>query len=271
LDHLPLVGAMRRELAVKDRLDALMPPHQRHEVTVGECVEALVLTILTGEPALSRVAETLAGYDWEVLFPRPVDAAHGHDTRLGRAVEAWWATGLDRLYGVVISHAMHRYALELVRLHTDATSLKVYGAYERDEEEGPRVTFGYRRDHRPDLKPRLFGLTVTAEGSPRWGHVPAGNRRDRPEHRFHLTQRRQYRPDLGEPLLVADSKLLAGATLALAAEHRCRLVTLGPQTVGLRQEVVEVPELRELPLRWERPGRRPGETEHDRGASLLRP
>jgi hypothetical protein len=51
LDHLPLVGAMLRELAVKETLDALIPPHERHEVTVGECVEALVLTILTGEHA----------------------------------------------------------------------------------------------------------------------------------------------------------------------------------------------------------------------------
>jgi hypothetical protein len=76
LDHLPLVGAMLRELAVQDTLDTLMPPHDRKAVTVGECVEALVLTILTGEHALSRVAATLAGYDLEVILQRPLDAAH---------------------------------------------------------------------------------------------------------------------------------------------------------------------------------------------------
>ena len=51
LDHLPWVGAMLRELAVKDTLDARIPPHERHAVTVGECIEALVLTMLTGEHA----------------------------------------------------------------------------------------------------------------------------------------------------------------------------------------------------------------------------
>jgi Domain of unknown function (DUF4277) len=60
LDHLPLVGAMLRELAVKETLDALIPPHERHAVTVGECIEALVLVMLTGAHALSRVAETTA-------------------------------------------------------------------------------------------------------------------------------------------------------------------------------------------------------------------
>ena len=142
LDHLPLVGAMLRELAVKDTLDILIPPHERNAVTVGECIEALVLTILTGEHALSRVADTLAGYDLEVIFQRPQDASHFHDNRLGRALDALWTTGLDRIYGAVISQAIRHHALELTRLHTDTTSLKVYGAYERDaDEEGPLVQF----------------------------------------------------------------------------------------------------------------------------------
>src|SRR5919197_4818172 len=84
LDHLPLIGAMLRELAVKSTLDALIPPCGRNVVTVGECVEALVLTILAGEHALSRVADTLAGYDLTVIFQRPMEAAHFHDNRLAR-------------------------------------------------------------------------------------------------------------------------------------------------------------------------------------------
>jgi transposase len=271
LDHLPLVGAMLRELAVKDALDSLIVPHERNAVTVGACIEALVLTILTGEHALSRVAETLAGYDLEVIFQRPLEASHFHDNRLGRALDALWSAGLDRLYGAVLSQAIRHYALELTRLHTDTTSLKVYGAYERDaDEKGPLITFGYSRDHRPDLKQLLFGLTVTADGVPVWGHVTDGNCSDSTAHRFHITQLRQHLPDMGEPLLVADSKFFAGETMALAAAHRFRFVTLVPQTVGLRQEVVEAPELGALPLLWERPGRRKGETECYHGASVVR-
>jgi transposase len=272
LDHLPLVGAMLREVTVKETLDALIPPHARNEVTVGECVEALVLVILTGEHALSRVAETLAGYALAVIFQRPMGAAHFHDNRLGRALDALWGAGLDRIYGAVISQAIQRYTLDLARLHTDTTSLKVYGAYEREtEEEGPLVAFGYSRDHRPDLKQLLFGLTVTAEGVPVWGHITDGNQSDSTEHRFHITQLRQHLPDLGKPLLVADSKFFAGETMTLAAAHRFRFVTLVPQTVGLRQVVVEAPELRELPLLWEQPGRRKGEWESYRGASVIHP
>jgi len=133
------------------------------------------------------------------------------------------------------------------------------------------VTYGYSRDHRPDLKQLLFGLTVTAEGVPVWGHIADGNQSDSTEHRFHITQLRQHLPELGEPLLVADSKFFAGDTIALAAAHRFRFVTLLPQTVGLRQELVDDPTLRELPLLWERPGRRKGEWEAYYGASVVRP
>jgi transposase len=253
---------MLRELMVKDTRDALILPHERNELTVGECVEALVLTILTGEPALSRVADTLAGDELAVSFQRPLEAAHCHDHRVGRALDARWTAGLDRLYGAVISQAIQRYALELTRLHTDATSLKVDGAYERDAEaEGPLVTSGDSRDHRPDRKQLLFGLTVTADGVPVWGHVTDGNCSDRTEHRCQITQLRQHLPDLGEPLLVADGLCFAGETVALAAEYRVRFVTLLPQTVGLRQELVEAPALETLPLLWAQPGRRRGERE----------
>jgi transposase len=271
LDHLPLVGALLRDLAVQAAIDALLPPHKRNAVTVGGCVEALIRTILTGEHALSRVTDTLAGYDWEVICQRPINATHFHDNRLGRALDALWAAGRDRVYGAVLSRAIQQYALELGRLHTEATSLQVYGAYEREEgAEGPHITFGYSRAHRPDLKQLLFGLTVTAEGVPVWGHITDGNRSDSLEHRFHITQLRQHLPELGTPLLVADSKFFAGETRAWAVEHQLRFVTLVSQTVGLRQELVDAPTLAVLPLWWEQPGRRRAVTELYRGISVRR-
>ena len=80
-----------------------MPPHDQNAVTVGECVAALVLTILTGEHVVSRVAATLAVYDLAVIVQRPLDAAHFHDHRLGLTLDTPWATGLDRVYGAVMA------------------------------------------------------------------------------------------------------------------------------------------------------------------------
>jgi hypothetical protein len=71
--------------------------------------------------------------------------------------------------------------------------------------------------------------------------------------------------------VVADRKCFAGDTMALAAAPRCRVVPLLPQTVGLRQALVDDPTRRALPLLWERPGRRKGERETSHGASGVRP
>jgi hypothetical protein len=87
-------------------LDALLPAHDRHVVSVGEGVEALVLTMLTGQHALSRVADTWAGDDLAVMVHRPLDTAHFPDNRLGRALDARWTAGVDRVYGAVISPAI---------------------------------------------------------------------------------------------------------------------------------------------------------------------
>jgi hypothetical protein len=101
LAHLPLVGARRRELTVQDPLAALIPPHERHAVTVGACRAALVLTSLPGAQAVSRGADTGAGDDRELMCPRPLEAAPCHAHRGGRGLEARWATGVARVYGVV--------------------------------------------------------------------------------------------------------------------------------------------------------------------------
>jgi hypothetical protein len=66
-------------------------------------VAALVLTILTREPGVSRVAAILAVYDLAVMVQRPLDAAHFHDHRLGLARDTPWATGLDRVDGAVMA------------------------------------------------------------------------------------------------------------------------------------------------------------------------
>ena len=59
LDHLPLVSACMRHLEIAKTIDEIVSPHPLNHVTTGECVEALVLSILTGEHALYNVSEVL--------------------------------------------------------------------------------------------------------------------------------------------------------------------------------------------------------------------
>jgi len=90
LDHLPLVAACMRHLEIARTIDELVPPHPLNHVTTGECVEALVLAILTGEHALYNVSGVLSQYDTSIIFQKEVDPCWFHDNRLGKTLLSPW-------------------------------------------------------------------------------------------------------------------------------------------------------------------------------------
>jgi hypothetical protein len=57
--HMPLVLGVLRRLEVATVLDRLIPPHPAHVLACGRGVEALVLAMLDGDHALSKVGRRL--------------------------------------------------------------------------------------------------------------------------------------------------------------------------------------------------------------------
>jgi transposase len=271
LDHLPLVAACMRYLEIAKTIDELVPSHPLNHVTTGECVEALVLSILTGEHALYNVSEVLSQYDTSIIFQKEVDSNWFHDNRLGNSLDDLKTAGLDSLYSAIISKAIIRHSLDLSRLHFDTTSLSLYGEYKTDD-ENPLVALGFSKQHRPDLKQVLFGMTVAQDGNvPITGRITSGNTSDSKENRFNITSLRNIVPDLSKSILVADSKFFAGSTLDMAYDNKNNLsfVTLVPKTVGLRDELVK--EDGDFQLLLTKEGRKKGTFEEYRGYSVIRP
>jgi hypothetical protein len=93
LYHLPLVSACMRHLEIAKTIDEIVSPHSLNHVTTGECVEALVLSILTGEHALYNVSDVLSQYDTSVIFQKEVDPNWFHDNRLGNGLDDLKAAG----------------------------------------------------------------------------------------------------------------------------------------------------------------------------------
>ncbi|MBU4444566.1 IS1634 family transposase, partial [bacterium] len=271
LDHLPLVAACMRHLEIAKTIDEIVPPHPLNHVTTGECVEAMVLSILTGEHALYNVSDVLSQYDTTIIFQKEVKPGWFHDNRLGNSLDDLKKAGLDSAYSGIISKAIVKHSLSLSQIHFDTTSLSFYGEYKRDE-ENPLVTYGYSKKHRPDLKQVLFGMTVTQDGNiPITGRITAGNTSDSTENRFNITSLRNIIPDLSKTILAADSKFFSGPTIELAYQNQNPLsfVTLVPKTIGLREELVKQKE--DFQLLLTKDGRKKGTIEEYRGYSVIRP
>lgn len=140
---------------------------------------------------------------------------------------------------------MEVYALDTRLLNFDTTSISVHGAYENSEpgeyeDDPPHVTRGFSKDHRPDLKQVVFGLTTCHdEDVPLLGRVTDGSRSDSDENNFNIGQVAAVAPDLANMVLVADCKLFSGRNLLKARSHGLKVLTLLPRSVGLWQEAYD--------------------------------
>jgi len=243
--HMAIVADVMEKLRIADIIDDHVPPHPDREVAVGTCIEAMILAILAGGHALYRVSEILAPWDLGLLLGQSdLEVAMLNDNRLGRALDSVFAAGTSSITTGVVLEAVRAYELETKLLHFDTSSFKVHGAYAssvagdpEDPDAAPHVTRGYSRDHRPDLKQVMFGLTVTNDGYiPILGRVTDGNRNDTLENRFNLTRIAEVLPDPQAITMVADCKLFAGENLQLAKDRGLSLVTLMPKNMKAWEE-----------------------------------
>lgn len=242
LGPLPIVMHYLRRMEVKDLIDGKVSPHALQTVTHGECIEALLCAIFLGTHTLSHVAKTLSKFDLPYLFEHPgLSSEQFNDTRLGEALDALYGK-TESLYADIVIRGIHAFGLVIRRLHTDSTTLKLFGAYESDGSHfppPPNPAFGKSKDHRPDLKQLLYSLSVSNEGCPIYGRVTDGNTSDVTEFRLHLEKLASMLDDLREIILVADCKLCTDPTLALAHELGFNLVTLLPDNYSLRRQLIE--------------------------------
>lgn len=151
--------------------------------------------------------------------------------------------GLTELFVGVASKAAERFGIPTASsVHLDATSFHLHGQYDDDDVRKPeeiRVTYGYSRDHRPDLKQFVVDLMSTGDGGvPLFFRVADGNEADQAVFAELL---REFRARLKfDTLFVADAALYGAQNLASLKGLRwlCRV----PRTLEeARRALAETP------------------------------
>jgi len=159
LDHLPVVVSCLQRLGLARIIDERVPSHPQRDLSTGTCIEALILAILSGTHTLYRVGQTLAPYDLSTTFGRPMTQDKLSDNRLSRALDAIFKVGLSEINTSVILKLIEIFDLDVSLACFDTTGVSLHGKYEtsapgdtEDPNSIPHVTYGYSKDHRPDLK-----------------------------------------------------------------------------------------------------------------------
>jgi transposase len=148
----------------------------------------------------------------EHLLGEGISPEHLNDDRLGRVLDKLYEAGLTQVFVTVALAAAEKFEVKTDSLHLDSSSFHVHGEYlsatdeAAQEERAIEITYGYSRDHRPDLKQFIVDLICSGDGDiPLYLRVADGNEADSAAFARILREfRQQWQIDT---LFVADAAL----------------------------------------------------------------
>jgi transposase len=216
---LPVISAYARTLGVVEEVDRLCG--SKRGVSDGQIVLALILDSLSGRSPLFRLPQAFAKLDSELLLGEAIPPEKLNDDAVGRALDRIFEVGTGKMLSAVALRAVKLFDLDITHVHHDTTSHSVYGDYDLYGEESRDqpfvITFGFSKDHRPDLKQLVHSLLCVNTGVPIFSQCENGNLSDKVVNRNLIPSMVERMAELGQDnfLYVADSALITPDNLAL--------------------------------------------------------
>ena len=166
LDHLGVVAAVIKDLGIIEMIDARVPPHDQEEITTGEAVEGMIVNGLGfANRPMSLTPQFFANKPLDLLFRPGVRADLFHRFKLGRSLDEVSSYGCDLLLSELALAVCAQEGIAQRFNHLDTTSFSLTGDYIPDSDEPAiAITYGYSKDHRPDLKQAVLELMVSQDG-----------------------------------------------------------------------------------------------------------
>lgn len=182
IDHLGIVAGICQEISLIETVDAMVKVSDR-KVSCGQGTQAIILNALgfVGR-ALYLMPEYLRNKPVDLLIDPELASEDFNDDTLGRCLDDLYAAGVTEVFYQVASHALQVYGIRSRFVHLDSSSFHLHGAYEEDEpeREAVSITYGYSKDHRPDLKQVVVQLITHHKSAlPVWLEVLSGNSNDK--------------------------------------------------------------------------------------------
>ena len=256
----PVVHYFLERMNVAAVLYGCLRGARRGQLDHAQALEVLVHNYVLSPGPLYRIAEWVAPSEAAAFGLSEAEKSAINDDRIARALDALASERGRNVFFRLALRIIKDFKLETRCIHFDTTTVTFSGKYETSR-VAPRITFGYNKDHRPDLKQLLFGLNVTADGAvPLLHHVWSGNRTDDSVHRRNTDELRQLL-DRDDFIYVADGKLCTVDNLKAIADYGGKFVTVMPRT--RREDVRFRQALRDKPARWTAVLKVPNRRRHD--------
>jgi transposase len=234
---LPIVDHVLHRLRFSSFLDKNLPSADgRFKLSPTRALAVLVRNLVLARAPLYSLKEWARDRTPRLLGLEPHHVALLNDDRVGRSLDRLFDADRNVLLTSLVAHMVKEFGVSLEELHNDSTSLSVSGEY-REAVGKPmrgkptlRITFGFSKDERPDLKQLVWILTVSADGAvPVHFKVADGNTEDSTTH---VETWEALRSLVGSSrfLYVADCKLCTRENLKHIHDNHGRFVTVMPRS-----------------------------------------
>jgi transposase len=234
---LPILNRFLQRMRLEEFLRAYLPAEDgRSKISTPQALLVLLRNLLLSREPIYGLGEWAARYAPDLLGLDGEQLVHLNDDRVGRALDRLFLADISSLALAVATHVVREFGVTLDELHNDSTTVTFCGAYASAATEKHylgrptlAITFGYNKDHRPDLRQLLFILTVAEDGGlPLHFRLASGNVVDDQTHRdtwellCQLAGRRDF-------LYVADCKLATTENMAYIHQHQGRFLSVLPR------------------------------------------
>jgi transposase len=248
IDHLGIVAGIIDAIGLVETINELIGEEKGEKVSAGHTVKAMILNGLgfVSRPLymFPKFFETIA---CEHLIGAGVKPEYLNDDKLGRVMDKLFIKGLDGIFLTIALNTVKKFNVSLLSSHLDSSSMHVHGEYNtslpsviftrqqavnnQESEELAvksakeiKITYGYSRDHRPDLKQFIIELICAEDGDiPIFLKLASGNQADSSCFgQIAVDYQKQLEVD---SLMVADCALYTESNLKLMSQLRwlCRV------------------------------------------------
>jgi transposase len=261
LDHLGLIAGLVDEIGIVQKINELIGEQPGEIVSPGQAVKAMIINGLGLVSApLYLFPKFFEGKAIEHLMGEGIQASHLNEYRLGRVLDKLYLAGSSQIFTTIALAAAQKFEIDTETSHLDSSSFHLHGKYESElasvsviEEEtaldrGDRestkpvssavpikITYGYSRDHRPDLKQFILDLICSSDGDvPLFLRVGSGNESDRA---VFASICQEFKQQLNlDSLMVADTALYSAPNLSMLTN--LRWLTRVPLSLKQSQQLV---------------------------------
>jgi transposase len=233
----PVVQRFLQRLHLTELFEQHLPalPGRQPALSSALTLTTLLANLLLARQPLYAIPGWVARRVPEHLGLQPEQVALLNDDRLGRALDHLQRADRASLLTTLVLQTVREFQIDLTEMHQDTTTVTFSGDYAEQPpaektNRPPRITFGYNKDHRPDLKQLLYSITISADGAvPIHCKIYDGNTTD---DQVHCETWDFLHKIVGHAnfLYVADSKLCTRDNMAHIAVAHGRFLTVMPRT-----------------------------------------